>query len=75
MNKRKYSPSPEMEAIEKLMATRDELRQQRDELLAALKEIEFNEYSGVCNWCGGEKYTGHAEDCIVKQAIANAESE
>jgi len=45
------------------------LRAQRDALLGALKELEFDEW-GWCRMCGGDK---HDADCTLGLLIATIE--
>lgn len=82
MDKRKYNPSPEMETIEKLMAVRDELRQQNAELLEVVKltyrkhvlddrtigwnELEIKLFDCLCDVMGADEYIEWTEKVTGK---------
>ena len=54
-----------------------DLEEQRDDLLAALKAVEWPRYDdcgeNFCVCCGALKSQGHASECLVGNAIAKAE--
>ena len=85
MDKRKYPPTPEMEAINRLMLRRDELladnklrREIADRRLELLKEMpdftwDLEQGAFFCPICGANFNHGHLDSCRLEKELSDAQ--